>query len=106
TDVERVADEIGIMRQGTLKISESLDSLKESVKKVRFFNFRNGTENFEISNAYYFERGIDQALATMRIQDESSLHQISKASGCQFEIMHLNLEDIFVDIVREPGSKQ
>ena len=42
SDVERVADEIGIIAQGTLKISEPLDRLKETVKQVRFYGFEQG----------------------------------------------------------------
>ncbi len=45
SDVERVADEIGILAKGNLRVSETLDSLKDSIRQVRFFGFKNGTPN-------------------------------------------------------------
>src|SRR6202012_5113512 len=48
SDVERVADEIGILAQGHLRVSESLDSLKDSIRQVRFFGFQNGLPTEEI----------------------------------------------------------
>ena len=39
SDIERVADHIGILVDGTLKISEPLDELAETVKQIRFHSF-------------------------------------------------------------------
>jgi len=49
SDVERVADEIGILSRGTLKISEPLDQLKETVKQARFYGFARGLDTFRHS---------------------------------------------------------
>ena len=39
SDIERVADHIGILVDGTLKVSEPLDELAETVKQIRFHSF-------------------------------------------------------------------
>lgn len=101
SDVERVADEIGIVSQGTLKISEPLDRLKETVKQVRFYAFERGVNGFEIPDAFRFTKGRDEALATLRLPDETLLPRLAATHRCKYEITHLNLEDIFVEIVRE-----
>jgi len=101
SDVERVADEIGIISQGELKISEPLDRLKETVKQVRFFGFERGVNGFEIPEAFRFTKGKDEALATLRLPDETTLPKLAAAHRCKYEITHLNLEDIFVELVRE-----
>jgi ABC-2 type transport system ATP-binding protein len=101
SDVERVADEIGIMAAGKLKISEPLDRLKDTVKQVRFFGFEKGVNGFSLPDALQFRKTENEALATIRIEDESSLPKLAAAHRCQFEIIHLNLEDIFVEIVRD-----
>lgn len=101
SDVERVADEIGIISQGALKISEPLDRLKETVKQVRFYAFERGVNGFEIPEAFRFTKGKDEALATLRLPDESLLPQLAATHRCKYEITHLNLEDIFVELVRE-----
>ena len=101
SDIERVADEIGIMTQGTLKISEPLDRLKDTVKQVRFHGFERGTNGFEIPDAFHVRKTQDEVLATLRLEDESTLPRLAAAHHCQYEVIHLNLEDLFVEIVRE-----
>ena len=101
SDVERVADEIGIISQGTLRISEPLDRLKETVKQVRFYGFERGVNGFEIPDAFRFSKSKDEALATLRLPDDTLLPKLAATHRCQYEIIHLNLEDIFVEIVRE-----
>jgi ABC-2 type transport system ATP-binding protein len=100
SDVERVADEIGIIAEGVLKISEPLDRLKETVKQVRFFGFEHGINGFELPDAFRFKKGRDEALATLRLPDDDTLPRLAARHRCQYEVTHLNLEDIFVEIVR------
>ncbi len=100
-DVERVADEIGIMDQGKLKISEPLDRLKETVKQVRFHGFANGCETFELPHTFRVKKDGGEVLATLRVEDENTLRQLAAKYHCQYEIRPLSLEDIFVEIVRE-----
>ena len=101
SDVERVADEIGIISQGTLKISEPLDRLKETVKQVRFYGFEQGVNGFVLPEAFRFSKSKDEALATLRLPDETLLPKLAATHHCKYEITHLNLEDICVEIVRE-----
>jgi ABC-2 type transport system ATP-binding protein len=104
SDVERVADEIGIIADGKLKISEPLDRLKDTVKKVRFYGFNGGTNGFAIPDAFQFAKSRDEASATLRVEREGMLQEIAAAHRCQYEVIPLNLEDIFVEIVREPAQ--
>ncbi len=101
SDVERIADEIGIMAQGTLKVSEPLDRLKETVKQVRFHSFQHGINGFQLPDAFQFKKSGHEALATLRVETETALQKIATAHACQYEIRDLGLEDIFVEIVRE-----
>ncbi len=100
--MERIADQVGIIAQGKLKISEPLDRLKETIKKVRFYGFAAGTDGFTLPDAFQFSKSKDEALATLRLEGEAALQKIAATHRCQYEVMTLNLEDIFVEIVREP----
>ena len=102
SDVERVADEIGIIAQGRLRISEPLDRLKETIKKVRFYGFARGSNGFDLPETFCVDKTKGEVLATMRVEDEGKLRQLCAEQGCQYEVMPLNLEDIFVEMVREP----
>jgi ABC-2 type transport system ATP-binding protein len=104
SDVERVADHIGIIAQGRLKISEPLDRLKETVKQVRFYGFAAETNGFALPDAFQFAKSKDEALASLRVEDESVLQKLAAENRCQYEVIPLNLEDSFVEIVREPKA--
>lgn len=104
SDVERIADEIGIIAEGKLKISEPLDMLKETVKKVRFYNFSGGTNGFVLADAFQFSKSNNEVLATVRVANEAVVQEIAASHRCQYELIPLNLEDIFVEIVREPKA--
>jgi ABC-2 type transport system ATP-binding protein len=102
SDVERIADEIGIMANGTLKLSEPLDRLKDTVKQVRFFGFAHGTNGFVVPDAFRLTKTPTEALVTMRLTGETTLPKLAAQHRCQFEVCHLGLEDIFIELVREP----
>jgi ABC-2 type transport system ATP-binding protein len=104
SDIERVADEVGIMIDGTVCISEPLDRLKETVKQVRFHGFEHGTDGFQIPGAFRFRKTASEALATLRVEDDSALAKLAATHRCHYEINDLNLEDIFVEMVRETSS--
>jgi ABC-2 type transport system ATP-binding protein len=106
SDVERVADEVGIIARGTLKVSEPLDHLKETIKQVRFYGFAHGSENFSIPGAFRLTKTKDEVLATVRLENDQMLPKLAAAHRCQFEILHLNLEDIFVELVQEPKENR
>ena len=102
SDVERVADEIGIITQGRLGISEPLDRLKETVRKVRFYEFETGTNDFCLPHSFQFSKTSNEVLATLRVEDEGELLALARRYRCRYEVVQLNLEDIFVEMVREP----
>src|SRR5271163_570533 len=66
SDVERVADEIGILAKGNLRVSETLDSLKDSIRQVRFFGFKNGAPTGDIPESFRTVRGKDEVIITLR----------------------------------------
>ncbi|HEY3915941.1 MAG TPA: ABC transporter ATP-binding protein [Verrucomicrobiae bacterium] len=101
SDIERVADEVGIMADGTLKISEPLDVLKDTVKQIRFHTFEQGINGFAIPGAFRVRKTADEVLATVRLDSESVIPRLAATHHCQYEVVHLNLEDLFVEIVSE-----
>ena len=105
SDVERVADEVGIMADGTLKLSEPLDRLKETVKQVRLYDFPNGTDGLAVPGAFQLRKTPTEALVTLRVTDDATLTQLAATHRCRCEMRDLSLEDIFVEVVREPEGK-
>lgn len=100
SDVERVADEIGILARGRLQVSESLDSLKDSIHQVRFFDFQNGPPTEEIPGAIRTVRERAEITATLRTTLDLTPETLATRWQCRQETRSLNLEDIFVELSR------
>ena len=100
SDIERVADHIGILVDGTLKISEPLDELSETVKQIRFHSVTRPVGKIMLPGAFRTVRSESEVLVTARIKDESVIAQAARDAGAQYEIIDLTLEDIFVEISR------
>ena len=100
SDIERVADQIGIIADGQLKISEPLDELKETVKQIRFHSFSQGIDSFAWEGAFRTVRSKGELLVTARVREEAQLAQTARALGAQYELLDLGLEDIFVELSR------
>jgi ABC-2 type transport system ATP-binding protein len=99
-DVERVANEIGILAQGGLRVSEPLDSLKDSIRQVRFFGFRNGTPDGNIPESFRAVRGKDDLTVTLRTSALTTPETLAQRWQCQQENRALSLEDIFIELSR------
>jgi ABC-2 type transport system ATP-binding protein len=98
SDIERIADHIGIIANGQLVISEPLDDLAESVKKIRFHSFKRDLGNFSYPNAYRIVKGKDEILVTARITDKTMPVKIAAQYDANYEVQNLNLEEIFYEI--------
>jgi ABC-2 type transport system ATP-binding protein len=100
SDVERVADEIGILAKGNLRVSEPLDSLKDSIRQVRFFGFRDGALPGDIPESFRTVRSKDEVTITLRINSLTTPETLAQRWSCQQETRALSLEDIFVELSR------
>jgi ABC-2 type transport system ATP-binding protein len=98
SDVERVADEIGILANGSLRVSESLDSLKTSIRQMRCFGFRNGIPREDLPGSFRSTRGREEVIVTIRTNPELTPERIAQRWSCECESRALNLEDIFVEL--------
>ncbi len=98
SDVERVADEIGILAGGSLRVSESLDSLKDSIRQIRFFGFPGEIPSDPVPGSFRTARGREELLVTMRITGSITPEELARRWACHYEIRSLSLEDIFVEL--------
>ena len=100
SDVERVADEIGILTRGKLCVSEPLDSLKDSIRQVRFFDFRNGPPSGDIPESFRTVRSSHDITLTLRTNPLITPDILAQRWSCQQETRALSLEDIFIELSR------
>ena len=100
SDVERVADEIGILAKGSLRVSEPLDLLKDSIRQVRFFGFKNGSLPGDIPESFRTVRAKDEVTMTLRTDSLTTPETLAQRWSCQQETRALSLEDIFIELSR------
>jgi len=100
SDIERVADEIGILAKGNICVSESLDSLKDSIRQIRFFDFKNGFPAEEAPGSFRSTKGRDDLIVTLRTSPSVTAEGLARRWSCQYEARPLSLEDIFVELSR------
>ena len=100
SDVERVADEIGILAKGNLRVSEPLDSLKDSIRQVRFYGFKSPMPDGDIHESLSTIRGKGELTLTLRADSRITPEMLAERWSCQHESRTLNLEDIFVELSR------
>jgi len=104
SDVERIADRIGILAAGKLVVDCPLEQLKESVKKLRIIFGESPPENLyltEIINQQIHGREMTVTVANWNRQKQAILETF-KPSSCT-EIP-MSLEDIFIECTR-PGAE-
>ena len=100
SDIERVADHIGILVDGRLAISEPLDELADTIKRVRFYGFTGDPERISLPDAFRTVRAKNEVLITARLRNEAEVEGIAAQAGAQYEINNLPLEEIFIEISR------
>lgn len=98
SDVERVADEIGILAGGSLRVSETLDSLKGSIRQIRFYDFQGTLPDDPIPGSFRTLRGKNELLVTMKITGGVNAEELARRWACHYETRPLSLEDIFVEL--------
>lgn len=99
SDVERVADQVGILSGGRLVVEESLDDLKESIRQVRLFGFH-GELPEQIPGALSMRKSRGEILAVLHYGSEGNVDTLAARFGCQAEVRDLSLEDLFVELTR------
>ncbi len=98
SDIERVADQIAIIAHGTLKIADSLDRLKETIKRVRIVGPHEALAGVVVPASFSLRRAETEIEAVMSLDNEEALAQSLRAAGCSYEANPLSLEDIFVEV--------
>lgn len=106
-DVERVADQIGIIHEGRLLVQAPLEELQESVRRV-IATFPEGPGTADslpaaelLPDTLQYRRDGRQHLYTVRHYGQSVLQRLHDAGALSAYVERCSLEDIFVALVRE-----
>ncbi len=99
TDVERVADSVGILAGGSLVAEAALDDLKDQYRRVRLYDFA-GPPPHEIPGALSLRTSGRELSAVVRIDSCQATTHLAEQYSCQIEESQLPLEDLFIELTR------
>ena len=99
TEVERVADWVGILNDGELILSQPMEKLKDSVKKIRLIFEDKVPQHITLPNILKKEVSGHELLLTVKDFDNEILKSVVKLKPKNTEVLDLNLEEIFVSLV-------
>ncbi len=106
SDVERIADRIGILDEGRLRRTAPLDELQATVKRVQIiFDGDRVPDGFRLPGAIRMETAGPVVNATMRLDDDE-LDRIRREHGARVQVFPLGLEDIFIDFVQPREGRE
>jgi ABC-2 type transport system ATP-binding protein len=100
TDVERIADWVGILSEGKMLISAPLDDLKESIKRLRI-SFPDGSpESIDLPGAIRTIRRDREILVTVKDFSPAGVDGLRSRFAGGVDVLDVDLEDIFIELVR------
>ena len=104
SDVERIADRIGILVDGFLRVDCPTETFKQSVKKV-VLEFGQAPPEFPPCAGIVGTRPVGTRLEVITVRwDEWQQQHVEQLRPRSWEVVDLNLEDAFIEYTR--GSRR
>jgi ABC-2 type transport system ATP-binding protein len=99
SDLERVAEYVGIMDQGKIIVSSTLEELQNSYKRVQFIFDEAPPTNFAIPDALRFQVTGTVAHALIRTSHNHLIEQLAQSTKAKMTTFPLGLEELFISIL-------
>jgi len=105
-EVERVADCVGIINDGELLMTSSLEEIKASYKRVRYAANGARPELSGVPGVLAVENGRHEQVLTVRGWGDELLGALRERGVRDPELLPISLEDIFVNTVRAERERR
>ncbi len=105
-EVERVADDGGLINAGALLLSASLGDNKASDKRVRDAPHRARPEVAGLPGLLAVENGRHEQVLTLSAWDDETLRSLGERGVRNPEVLPISLEDVFVNTVRAERERR
>jgi len=108
TDIERVSDRIALIHEGKVIKDGHIEDLKAGVRRLQFAAAVDKGQLSEVFKVLRFEADTRQTTATVADFDSGRLNAWCEKADCtgKVQVLGLNLEDIFVEMVRGKDGEQ
>jgi len=99
TDIERIADWIGILSEGRMLVAAPLDDLKESIKRLRIRFDEGPPPPVEVPGAISSRCHGREVLVTVDCFEPGIIDTLKKRYNATVEVQNVDLEEIFIELV-------
>lgn len=100
SDVEKIADTIGILKDGSISIEMELDEMKQSIKQIQI-DFADGQyQKFEMPNIISERKIGNSVILTVRDCNEDFITSLKNKSKIEPKILDMNFEEIFIALAK------
>lgn len=101
-DIERLADHVAILDRGKIVLQDSLEVLQDSIKRLRFTFATDAPTYLSVPGAISEKRRDREILVTMQGYEPGLEQQCADAAGATaVEVIDLDLEDLFIEYVKQ-----
>jgi ABC-2 type transport system ATP-binding protein len=105
-EVERVADYVGIINDGELLLTSSVDDIKASYKRVRYATNGTRPELAGVPGLLGVENGRHEQVLTVKGWGDETLRALGARGVSEPEVLPISLEEIFVSTVRSERERR
>ena len=107
TDLERIADHVGIMDRGRIVSSSSLEDLQTATKRVQvIFEGDSVPAGFRVPGAVRTDVSGPVVTAVVRVESESQFDELKADYGARVNVYPLGLEDIFIELFGPEADRE
>ena len=106
SDLERIADTVGIMDRGRIITSAKLEDLQSRTKRVQVvFDGAEAPRGFQIPGVVRSKTEGPVVTAVVRLDSDTQLDAIREIPGARVNVFPLGLEETFIELFG-PGARQ
>jgi ABC-2 type transport system ATP-binding protein len=105
-EVERVADYVGIINEGEILLTSSIDEIKSSYKRVRYATNGSRPEVAGLPGLLMVENGRHEQVLTVHGWGDETRRALQERGVREPEVLPISLEDIFVNTVRAERERR
>ncbi len=107
SDIERIAEYVGIMEKGQIVMSTPLEDLQKKTKRVQVvFDGDGPPPDFTIPGALHTQISGPVVNAVVKIDHEKQLDYLKQMSGVRVDEFSLGLEEIFIHLFGEKAQRE
>jgi ABC-2 type transport system ATP-binding protein len=105
-EVERVADYVGIINDGELLLTSSIDDIKASYKRIRYATNGTRPELAGVPGILGVENGRHEQVLTVKGWGDETVRALGLRGVSEPEVLPISLEEIFVSTVRAERERR